>query len=1187
MVYRFPAIAATPRVRKALWWSAGLVAAYAAIGFLVLPPIVKSQLEQELSRALHRQATVQEVRVNPFMPSLTVRGLAVRERTGDGSFVGFDELYVNLAAWYSIFRLAPVVDEIALARPQLRVVRNPDRTYNFQDLLDEALAPPASDAPPAGSSPARYALFNIQLLDGRVEFDDRAEGKAHTVSELRIGIPFISSLPAHVEIKVLPELSARVNDAPLRIAGEALPFGETRTTLVNLDLDGLDVVRLTDYLPFEPRAKLRSALLDAQLAVLFEQPESGTPRMKIRGNTALRSVGLVDAQDRPVVAWERLAVDLYEIEPLVRRFHLSRVELQGTELHVRRDKAGVINLMQLGPGELQGSKPQTAPPAESNATPLALKIDGIALGIDKLRFTDETTTPRFEAALQQAKLEGSKFDLAREARSDWRFSARSDAGEDIRLAAAATAEPLAAEGRIDIAGVALKRYQAYVDQAAHVRIDDGRLELGLAFGWANQALKLADVGLVLRDLRARLPEEKAPFVQLGSLAIKGAAADTAAGTASVGDVVATGLKLGLRRERDGVLNVARIARESNREAPAEASRPWRVDLPSASLAGAAVTFEDLAVAEPVKVSLAPLEIKAEGLSTAEGQRGKLALRATIDKRGTLSANGPVSLAPPAAQLNVDARNIVFTGVQPYLEDRLHLALTSGALSVKGTASVELPRGAPPKAAYRGSIDVTNFSSIDKRLTQDLLKWNALSLRAVDFDLEPMKLSVEEIALSDFYARIILAADGQLNLTDLVARREADFPVSAPAPAAAAGPRPYVRLGKIALRGGNVNFSDFFIRPNYQANLTGVGGEVTEMRPDRPGEVALRSSLDNAAPVQIAGQVNALAETLFIDMKASVKDIEMAPLSPYSVKYAGYGIERGKLSWNAKYHVAEGKLSAENQIYLDQLTFGERVESPTATKLPVTLAIALLKDRNGVIDINLPISGSLDDPEFSVGGLIVRVLLNLVTKAVTSPFALLGALAGGGGGGGEELSHIEFAPGSTALNEAGQRKLQALAKALTERPGLKLTIAGRVATEPDGEGLKRSSLERRVRAQKFDDLRRAGTAPQSPEAIAIAADEYEKYLRRAYGAEKFDKPRTALGFAKALPVAEMESLILANTSIGEDDLRLLANGRGQAAKEWLVTQGKVPAERVFLLAPKLGADELKDKGAATRAEFGLR
>src|SRR5690606_26135606 len=335
------------------------------------------------------------------------------------------------------------------------------------------------------------------------------------------------------------------------------------------------------------------------------------------------------------------------------------------------------------------------------------------------------------------------------------------------------------------------------------------------------------------------------------------------------------------------------------------------------------------------------------------------------------------------------------------------------------------------------------------------------------------------------------------------------------------------------------------------------------------EVDLRGRIDNAAPLQISGSVNALAADLFVDMSASAKDIELPPLSPYAVKYAGYGIERGKLSLAATYHIAERKLTAENRIYLDQLTFGEPLESPTATKLQVTLVIALHKDRNGVIDINLPISGSLDDPQFSIGGLIVQVFVNLIAKAVTSPFALLGALAGGG----DELSYVEFSPGSAALADAGARTLRSLSKALIERPGLRLDIAGRVAPEADREALMRASLARKVRAQKLDDLRRAGNAPESADAVAVPAEEYEKYLRRAYAAEKFDKPRNALGFAKELPVAEMERLMLANTSIGEDDLRLLANARAQAAKEWLVGEGEVPAERVFLVAPKLSSEDI--------------
>src|SRR5690606_1018742 len=215
----------------------------------------------------------------------------------------------------------------------------------------------------------------------------------------------------------------------------------------------------------------------------------------------------------------------------------------------------------------------------------------------------------------------------------------------------------------------------------------------------------------------------------------------------------------------------------------------------------------------------------------------------------------------------------------------------------------------------------------------------------------------------------------------------------------------------------------------------------------------------------------------------------------------------------------------------------------ALPISVTLAVALLKDRNGVIDIKLPVSGSLDDPEFSVFGVIVRVIGNLLVKAATAPFALLGSLLGGG----EELSYLEFAPGSAALEGAEPPKLGALAKALAERPGLKLEVTGRAAPEEDREGLRRAALPAAVGAQKFNDLRRAGKAPASADEVVVEPAEYEKYLRAAYAEAKLDKPRNALGLPKTLPAEEMEALLLANAQVGEDELRLLANARAQAAK----------------------------------------
>lgn len=1159
--------AALRRVFHILAWTAAFFAAFALIGFVAVPLIAKPHLEERLSQALHRRVTIESLAVNPFAPSMRVRGLAVRERQGDGLFAGFDELYVN-AGWRSIFYLATVVDEVTLVKPRLRVVRNPDRSYNFQDLLDELLAKPRSDGPPA-----KFAVFNIRVVDGALAFEDRAEGASHAVSGLRVGIPFLSSLPADAEIKVLPELSATVDGARFVLAGDTLPFSDTRTTRLRLDLDGLDLTRLMTYLPFEPRAKLRSALLDARLVLSFEQPVGKPPQVKLRGSTAVRDFALLERDERPVLAWERLGIELNEAEPLAPRLDLAKVELDGAELELRREANGTVNLAELGPATRAAAKEEGAA-----STPLALKIDNVALRFRKIAFTDETVRPAFKTALEEAQLGGSGLDLEKGVRSEWSFSAREEKGASLKLAAGFTpatgSAPLAVDGRFDASGIQLRGYEPYIRRAADVRIDQGSLDLGLAFQWAGQAMKLDDSSLALHALRARRPDEKEPFIRLRSLEIRRAAADLGAQAVNLGEIRIDDIAARLRRGKDGVLDVTQLAPAAEGESRPPA-RPWRIDLAHAVLERGALTFEDLVPEEPMKIAIVPFRLEAQRLSTAKGQGGSVSLRATIDKTGTLTASGRLALEPLSARLKVAARSVALLPLQRYLDESVHFAITSGVLSTNGTLAFDLPPGAAAKVAYQGELGIADFASIDKRSTQDLLNWKTLALSGLDFELQPVKLSVDEVALAEYYARIIVSPEGRFNLQDLVAAPQRPAAETSSA-------RPALRIGKIALQGGNVNFSDFFIKPNYRANLTGVGGTVTEMTPDKAGDVELHGKVDNAAPLEIAGRVNPLAQDLFLDLKGSAKDIELPPLSPYAVKYAGYGIERGKLSLKVEYRVEQRKLAAQNQVYLDQLTFGERVDSPTATKLPVTLAVALLKDRNGVIDVSLPISGSLDDPQFSLGGAIAKVVLNLVVKAVTAPFALLGSLFGGGA----ELAYLEFPSGSAMLPHEPS-KLEALAKALQQRPGLKLEISGRAAPQVDREGLKRAALDRKVKAQKWNDLRRGGSAPASVDAVTVDGAEYEKYLRRAYDEEKFAKPRNWLGIARELPIGEMESLMLEHVSVTDEDLRQLANARAQAAKEWLVTAGQVPAQRVFLVAPKLTAEGIQDKGPPTRADFSLK
>jgi uncharacterized protein involved in outer membrane biogenesis len=960
------------RLRKVALWLGGAVALYAAVGFLIAPPIARHQLERTLSDLLGRTVTIERVRINPFALTASVHGFKLKERDGSGDAVSFDELHANVSL-ASLFRLAPVVEAVRLSRPQVRVARYEDKTYSFQDIVDKFAGAPAAPPAPPGP-PLRFAVYNISITDGRVDFDDRPEKAQHAVTDLRLGVPFVSSLPHQVDITVQPLFSAKVNGTPLEIAGETKPFKETRETTWRFDVDDLQLAKYLNYSPVPLKIRVPSGSLDAKLVLTLAMLEEKLQSLTLSGSANLRKLVVQEAGGAPLVAVDALAVDLEALDLVNRRAAVKSVRIDAPQVDVTRRKSGEINLV----AAIPAAPAAPAPREKADEAPFAFSVAEIALTRGAVRFTDESLEKLFRVVLQE------------------------------------------------------------------------------------------------------------------------------------------------------------------------------------------------------------VSINAGGLGNAPDAKARVRLVCYTPTKGKIAYDGTLRLTPIGTEGKVDVAGVRLAAFAPYIEEAVNVALTAGALSAQGALSVAVPEGKPLRAAYRGDIDIANFESLDRPTRQDLLAFKSLAVRGIDFDLAPLKVGFGEAALADFRARVIVNADGSLNFRTLLARRNAGEPApSAPPPAAASAPPADIRLGRIALRDGSVNYSDYFVRPNVSVLLTGIAGEVTEMAPDKAGEVALRGRIGETASVEIGGKVNPLAPELALDLTANVRDIELSPLSPYSIKYAGYGIERGKLSLKLTYQIDHSALKATNNIYLEQLAFGERVDSPTATKLPVPLIVALFKDRNGVIDLNLPISGSLDNPEFSLGSAIGGAVGNLFSKAAASPFAALGALVGGG----EELAYVEFAPGAAQPEQ--ETKLKSLAKALDARPGLKLEVSGRIDPEADRAGLQRAELQRQIKAAK---LRESGAKTFDASALAavtIAPSEYEKYLAAAYRAATFERPKTEAGALKELPPGEMERLMLANVQVSDDDLRALGNARAQATKDWLVKEGKITAERIVVAAPKIGAEGIKDSGKPTRVDFALK
>jgi uncharacterized protein involved in outer membrane biogenesis len=1198
-------VARHPRTRKITIW---LVSIFIAIGVLlglVAPPLIRGKIASALSDKLHRPVTIEQIRINPYTMTLAVRGFLMKERQGDTAALSFDELFVNLEI-QSLFRLAPVLKELRLVKPYISLVRNDDLKYNFQDLIEEFTGGPPGPTP-------RFALNNIEIIDGKIDFDDRPEKTKHSITSLKIGVPFISSLPSYIDITVKPEFSAVVNGAPFHLAGDAKPFKDTRESTLGFDIDKLEIARYLEYSPVTLNFKVPSGQLHGKISASFKASKSNPAVLSITGNLGLRELEMKQADGAPLVKLPSFEVLIDAIEVFANKTSLKSIKSEGLELYVHRGRDGKVTLANLVGVAAETKAPETKPEPKTDGKPFVYAIEEIALGGATIHVADEQPKQPYKTRLDNVNFKVTGLTNESGKKANVELSFESEAKEKFSHTGTLQLTPLLAEGKLEIEGLQLKGLRPYYENEIGVEFKDGLLDLTTQIAFAQKGeepdVKLSDLNAALRSLRMDVPGEAEPLWRVPLLALKDATVDISKRSVVIGSLESRDGSGFVQREQDGTISYARLiktrAAESETKPPVKKeTASWSVETKRVALSRFRIVFEDRSLAAPARIVVSNLSVLGENFSNVKNSRGKATLQATINDKGTLKVAGPVGTRPVAARLDVEAQGIDVVPFRPYLADEFNFFLTSGMIGTKGNLVFDTGGDGPAKMNYQGAVQVADFGAVERDSQQDLLKWKSLGLDALQFDLEPFQLRIGEITLAEFYSRLILGADGKINLQKLTVEKDGK-PAEAPAPAPAkaaetdAAPKPAapaandaapkaITIGKINLKDGNIYFSDFFIKPNYSANLTTVQGAISELKPEVPGDLDLQARLDNAAPVEIKGKINPLSKDLFLDIIADAKEIELNPMSPYSVKYVGYGIERGKLSFNVKYKVENRKLSAENKIILNQLTFGEKVESPTATKLPVLLAVALMKDRNGVIDVDLPISGSLDDPQFSVGGIVLRIIINLITRAVTAPFTLL-ASAFGGGGSGEELSYVEFDNGRANLDDSDRAKIATLAKALNNRPALSLEIIGRADPLTDLDGLKRVGIERKVKAQKLKELARKGEAPRSVDDVQVAASEYPRYLKAAYGEESFPKPRNLIGLAQDLPVPEMERLMMQHAKASDDDMGQLASQRAQGVRDALLATGQVGAERLSVIGvkPFTPEERQKLKGRPNRVDFAMK
>ncbi|MEM6186884.1 DUF748 domain-containing protein [Shewanella vaxholmensis] len=587
----------------------------------------------------------------------------------------------------------------------------------------------------------------------------------------------------------------------------------------------------------------------------------------------------------------------------------------------------------------------------------------------------------------------------------------------------------------------------------------------------------------------------------------------------------------------------------------------------------------------------PLNFSTKTITSTLAEPIDYALQLSINDKGTLSSKGQVDVTGEAIDADIQLDKLALIQFQPYIAPYVNIQLKSGLLSSAG----KLTADAKGKAIYGGSVELDDLAIHDKLRNAPLVKWQKMNINQLDFDQQKNQIKIDHLAFNQPYAKVVIAKDRSTNISDLIvetptaatATNSTTTNSTPPAKQTAtesqtasksATPELSLDIQKISFSQGSAYFADNSLTPNFASGIELLEGNITHLSstPGTKASVDIKGKIDKYAPVTLKGDINPLLDMPYLDLDLIFKSVELTSVNPYSGTYAGYYIDKGQLSLSLNYKLDQNKLKGNNHLVIDQLKLGKPSNSDLATSLPITLAIALLQDRNGVIDLGMEVSGDLDSPSFSVGSIIMTAITNVITKAVTAPFTFLAGLIGSD----ESLDKISFAAGQFSLSEDEQKSLDKLASALLDRPMLKLSVEGEVDAINDSQAIAERIMKRKLAKLaniEFSALPNDLSPSQFPTQGPLA-DALVKLYEQEVKADPALIKDTVVAEAKDAQLSDdqittrwhiaLYNLSVKAQNVNDGMLGNLAQERAKAVKAYLVDVKEIAPERIFLLESRV-------------------
>jgi len=1178
-----------PRWKKISLISLAVILGLLLLSMLVVPWQLKKQGSAWFSEHTSRRLTIEKAFFNPFTLTVEVEGVNLTEQGSERTFVSLQRLMLS-GSIRSLVDLAVILDRVELDAPFVNLELLGKQEFNFSDFtrLGDNRPKPAASEP---TKPLLFSLNNIVISDGAIDFTDQTSEKKsrHQIRELTLSVPFIGNIPYLTNEYVEPQLRMLLNGAEIRANGELKPFHESLETSLSLLLDGVDLAFYAFHSPVPLPIEVKSGILDTQIDLSYRVSSTAKPKLLLGGELAITDLDLRELDGQELFRLPTLILELDWADLQQQDFNLHSLDLYDPSLQLSRDRQGRWNIQRILTQGNTAKKPMTAAKKGTQTQLPLIKIDRLQLIDGQVHFQDEQVFGGFKEELRSIQLNLTQFSTIREEKTGVQFRLQTDRDLTTELRGTIGIQPLTADLNLLVNGLSLKPYYPFLEPYL-TAAPEGTLNLASDIEYtASGNLRLQQTQLALHNLL--LPFTDEDRFSLTDLAITGGSLDLQQQQLRIVGIRLNGGKLTAKRLADGSLSPLKLLRPreaaSTPEKEPMAADPWRVSLGKFDLAQFDLDLTDAGRPRNPQLKIIGLDLDITNLGYPESPQSPFHLSGKIGRKGSFSLTGNLAHTPLRLQAQAQLKTLPLTAFNDFIPETLNLSLQDGRLN--STLMIKLAQTpATMTGSFAGRVNIASFNLRDPLTDGDLLKWESLDLAGIKGGIGPFSLQIKEVALSQYLANILITPEGKINLASVAAAPPEVATEAKPEPAreesseTESGPPPDIRIDALTLQGGTVSFTDRHLPSTFSTTMYQLGGRITGMASaeEMQADVDLRGQLENHSPLTISGKLNPLSKDLFADLTIRFKDIDLVPMTPYSGTYLGYAINKGKLYLDLKYHIEHQQIDAKNKILIDQFTFGDSVTSEQATSLPVSLAIALLRDQNGEIHLDVPISGNLNDPSFSVAGTIFTILKNLLVKAATSPFSLLASMFGGE----EDFSSVPFAAGVARLEESDREKLAKLAEMLAQRPALTLEISGFADQDKDPEAFRQEQLRQRLLAAKAQILKEEGKAPEPTEPLKISAEEYPQLLTRVYQEAKFPRPRNFLGMLKDLPPAEMEKLLLANSRAGQEEMAELAKQRALQVRDALAVQNEKIKEQLFL--KKVDIYQKPDEGAASRVEFSI-